>query len=368
MSLINNRTPEQILNDFVTIFQATQPDVNINEASVIYILGQVFSFISGLNVSTAQDFALSAFIADATGDDLTALAADRGITRITAKYATVPLIFSRTVIDPVNSYTIMASSSVSTQIDENGNYYEFKIFDTVVLSASSTSVTAFAQAINPGADYNVIANTITNFITNITGVDTVTNTSDAIGGDDEETDADLRARIITTLQSNGARNTVSGYQNSLLSFGCKTAYVYSPSGTMPNYINAVVTSNDTANTIPTSGELSNWQFLINGDDYRAVADVITVMAPTAITITVSAKIIEYSISSDPNTVRNLLQQSIIDYINTLPPGSDVYKNSVMALCHNQDGVIDFEFYLPASNITIGQTEKAIADSSSVTIT
>jgi uncharacterized phage protein gp47/JayE len=367
MSLINNRSADQILNDLVVTFQATQPDINLNEASTIYILFQIYAFVAALNVATAQSFALSSFLATATGDDLTALGEDRGVDRIPGTYATVVLEFNRVIVDYVNSYTIPVSSSFSTLPDENGLYYQFYTTTSITLPASSVSVTGIAQANEIGSDYNVAANTITNFITTIKGIDTVTNPAAASGGLDEETDDDYRSRIKTTLQNNGARNTIAGYENSLLSFGCKSAYVYAATAGMPNYITAVVTSPNTSNTIPTASELNGWQTQINADEYRAVCDNITVVAPTAITVTVSAMITEYATSFSQDMVRNAARDAIINYINNLPPGSDVYKNNIMGILHDTAGVIDFIWYLPTSNISIGNTQKAITSTSNVTI-
>lgn len=366
-SLINNRSADQILNDMVSTFQAINPDINLNEASTIYILMQIFAFNSAVNVSLAQNFALSAFIATAEGDDLTNLAADNGIDRILADTATVQLNFTRLLVDTVNSYTIPASSSFSTIPDENGSFYEFKTFDTLTLSASSTSVSGLAQAVAAGAEYNVNADTIQNFISTINGIDTVTNPYPATGGTDEETDAELRERIVTTLASNGAKNTVSGYQNTLLSLGAKSAYVYSPSGTMPNYITAVVTSTTTVDTIPTASELLYWNTEINKDENRAVADVLTVVGPSTITITVSAAILEYDVTADVAVIKAAVKQAIIDYINNLAPGETVYKNNIANLLHDQNGVIDFILYTPTTNTTITSVQKAIANDSSVTI-
>lgn len=366
MSLINNRTPDQILNDFVATFSATQPDININEASTIYIMFQVYSFISSLNVATAQSFALSAFIEQAIGDDLTALASDRGITRINSTQSSTTLTFSRIVPDYLNSYTIPVSSQVTTVPDENGDYYVFQTMQVATLPASSMTVSVSAVSVLGGAIYNVPAGTITNFINPINGIDAVTNT-DAVGGTDEETDDELRARIRIELNNNGALNTVSGYQNSLLSFGCKSAYVFSASASMPNYITAIVTSDSTANTIPTSGELAYWSGLINSDQYRAVCDTITVSAPSTITATVSAAITVYEVTANQATVKAGVKQAIIDYVNSLSPGSTLYLTDIQAVIHNYSGVIDFTIYTPTGNTTATRTQKIITSSANVTV-
>lgn len=368
MSLINTRDPEQILGDLVATFQASQPDINLNEASTIYIMFQIYAFVSALNVATMQNFALSAFIATSEGDNLTALADDRGVTRILATQAIVPLTFSRLIVDNVSAHTIPASSLVSTTPDENGNYYTYATFDTLTLPASTLSVTGLSQAVSGGSVYNVAANSVNNFLQTISGIDTVNNLDAGYGGTDEETDEELRARIKVVLASNSAKGTVAGYQNTLLALGALSAYVYSPSGTMPNYITAIVTSDSTSNTVPTSAELSYWTTQINLDENRAVADVITVAAPSTVTITVSAKITEFEAGADSATTIAGVKTAIIDYINSLPPNNNVYRNNIGNIAHDYSGVKDYTLYLPTGNTNITNIQKAIADTSSVTIT
>lgn len=366
MSLINNRTPDQILNDFIATFSATQPDINLNEASTIYILFQIYSFISSLNVATAQSFALSAFIEQAIGDDLTSLAKDRGVTRIVSTPSSTTLTFSRIIPDYINSYTIPVSSQVTTVPDENGDYYVFQTLSSVTLPASSLTVTVTGESILGGIIYNVPSGTITNFLSPINGIDEVTNT-DAVGGTDTETDDELRTRIRLELNNNSAKNTISGYENSLLALGCKSAYVYSASASMPNYITAVVTSPSTVDTIPTGGELSNWNTLINGDSYRAVCDNITVVAPTTITITVSGAITAYETGVDTATVLAGVKSSIIAYINALSPGETLYLTDLQAVMHGYTGVVDFVIYDPTSNTITTNTQKVVANTGTVTI-
>jgi uncharacterized phage protein gp47/JayE len=367
-SILNTRTADEILNDMVAAFQATQPTVAVDEASTLYILMQIFAFVSGVNVATAQTFALAAFIETAVGDDLSALGADRGIPRDEGTAATVLLEFSRISLDPLTSYTIPASTNVSTEIDDSGNFIQFFTLEAATLAASTLSVTALAQASEVGATSNVAANTITNFIDFVNGIDSVTNPSSASGGINAESDDEYRDRIRSVLADNTGRVTVLGYEQFLESLsGCLSATVVPGTGAMPNYINAFCTSNSTPDGIPTAEEIAFWQTEVNKDANRAVVDVITVLAPSSITVTVSATISEYSTDADEAATRTNVQTNVIDYINGLSPGVTVRVVDISNVIHDDTGVLDFTLHLPSSNIDLETSQKSTANIGTVTI-
>ncbi len=79
----------------------------------------------------------------------------------------------------------------------------FETTEDVTLQAGSTQVAAPARAVATGSAYNVAARTITYIPAPIPGIVGVTNYFAFAGGEDEETDDELRARYIYTIKTAG---------------------------------------------------------------------------------------------------------------------------------------------------------------------
>ena len=366
-SLYNHRSADFILEEMISMFQILQPNVSVNEASSLYFLFQMFAFVTAQNNDMALQFANAAFVATAVDDDLTDLAADRGVIRKDAEFATVLLELSRSVVGDI--ITIPASSSFSTQADNSGQSAIFNTFSTLTIPATSESVSGYAFSQTGGVAGNVGINSIIEFISDIPGVDTVTNPTEGIGGVDIESDEALRERLVDTLANNTGRVTTSGYRQFLESLdGVKSATVEAASGAMPNYITAVVTTTLTDTGIPTASQLSTWETEINKDENRAVVDVIDVIAPEEVEITVTATIDTYVDGAGETSTIERVQESIINFINALESGGTVRVNDIANIIHDDSAVVDYTLSAPLSNEELTTLQKATASISTVTIT
>jgi len=364
--LINVRSYDDVLDDLLSAFQYDQPDVAVDQASSIYILFQVFAYVMALQSREAQNFALATFVETASGDDLTALGADRGIIRTTAAAATALCTYSRNTIDYVNAYSVPASSSVTTQPNVDGSYLEFKNFISLTIPASSQSASGYVECQTTGTLGNVAAGTITNFLTLIPGIDSVTNAASADGGVDAEDDIEYRARIRSVLADNTGRVTEAGYEQFLEGLtGVATANVAAGTG-LPNQITAIITSNTTDNGIPTDAEITYAQEQINLPENRAVVDSITVSKPAGVSISVTAAISEYDSGYVEATVRANVSTALANYINTLAVGGDIRVVDLNNAIHDVVGVADFSMSAPVSNIAIGASEKATVGTITIT--
>ena len=146
----------------------------------------------------AQSFKAT-FIDGATGDELDALVDDHlNIQRVLATPAQATVDFVRPFdagAEPAG--TILAGTTVATVFDANGDEVQFTLDANIVwalgeLGPKSGSVTATVD----GRDSNVVANTITRVI-DVPAFDptfTVDNPAAAGGGNDAETDEELRTR------------------------------------------------------------------------------------------------------------------------------------------------------------------------------
>lgn len=148
--------------------------------------GQINGVISESNANLWEiaEEAYNAFNPSAaTGNTLSNLVQLNGITRqaASASRALLTLVGSENTSVPAGSLVSTTDGSTT-----------FVTEDTVVIPASG-SITVFASA-NTTGPIIALASTITQIDTPITGWDSVTNSSDAILGTDEETDVELRAR------------------------------------------------------------------------------------------------------------------------------------------------------------------------------
>jgi len=149
----------------------------------------------------------SAYIQDASGDNLTKRARELGFIRQEAVKATGVVTFSRE-----NSATtdyVIPSGTVVETLDTNP--IQFETTESVTLAEGTTSVDATIEAIEAGADGNVGANNISSMPSPPTGIGSVnnpnatgdssltdTNGNPLVTGRDQESDSRLRDRVLDT--------------------------------------------------------------------------------------------------------------------------------------------------------------------------
>lgn len=133
----------------------------------------------------------------ATGEDLDDRALDVNpdkLSRKSASFATTTVVFSRSGTS--GAVTIPAGSRGS--VPNGGPSYATTVSGSIA-DGFSDSASIAATAAEAGTEGNADVNTITQ-LEAVTGVETVTNNTTATGGQDEETDAELRDRIKNFLR------------------------------------------------------------------------------------------------------------------------------------------------------------------------
>lgn len=136
------------------------------------------------------------FIATATGDDLDAAVVDRypELTRNLASGAVGTLTFDR----GTNTGAINIPAALTVRATVNGTTYSFTTDAATVIDAAADTVDVNATCTVTGTGGNVAAGTVTTIAGTIaddlTGDVTVTNADRFVGGSDDESDDDYRAR------------------------------------------------------------------------------------------------------------------------------------------------------------------------------
>lgn len=150
MSLIETKTLQELITLQLEKWQELEPNININSDSMVYMDAAVIADVLYQLQQDAISLVNNAFIAYATGDELTNLGADRGIERITAVKASGILKFYRGAKASVN-YIIPSGTEVSTQQAGDGTTINFKTIEEKTLYGSiSVPANLVASGINSG--------------------------------------------------------------------------------------------------------------------------------------------------------------------------------------------------------------------------
>lgn len=287
--------------------------------------------------------------------DLDAKAAQNSVTRDPGAYATGELEITTTS----DSVVVDAGFRVTTDETEP---LAFETTEEVTPAAGSTTVTAPLQAVQRGSAYNVGSGTITQMPSPPPGVQSVTNPTATTGGENAETNAELRARAKRALVQNSGGGTTGGIEGGLVSAfdGVDTGDVIVdefPDATPP-YADVIVDGG------PADSEV---QATIN--DLKPVAITHNLVRPTQVTIDVSADVTGTSVDT------GALEAAVTDYLETLGIGEDVIRDSIIATLMTEDADVTGIASLTVSDSggtiaddrAIGPREKAVPGTVSVTV-
>ena len=136
-----------------------------------------------------------AFPHTADGKYLDLHGAQRGLERGGSGRAVGTLSFSRYV--PVNFDLVIPKGTVCASY--GGEAVEFETTQDAVLAAGEVTVAVPAQAVEPGSGGNAAAGYINTLVTEVNGINYVTNTAAFTGGSDPESDESYRQRILDSF-------------------------------------------------------------------------------------------------------------------------------------------------------------------------
>lgn len=126
MAIIDTHSLQELTDIQLTRWTELQPNITTNQDSMVYLDASVIAEVAYLLQSDAITLTNNAFLAYATGDELTNLGVDRGIPRKSAIKATWFATFGRNEVGSVD-FTIEAGTIVSTEPSElDGTYVSFE--------------------------------------------------------------------------------------------------------------------------------------------------------------------------------------------------------------------------------------------------
>lgn len=149
------------------------------------------------------DYAIKqAFLSDASGDCLTKKCKEFNVIRKDKQKAVGTVTFYGTEGSIVPNHTIIST------IDN----LQFETLESYKIEAGQTSVSATVKAMNYGPNYNVPAYAIKKLNTSVTGITKVENATAFVGGNNTESDEDLRARTFDHISEPVASGNINHYK------------------------------------------------------------------------------------------------------------------------------------------------------------
>lgn len=258
--------------------------------------------------------------------DLEELAKRNGVFRDPGSFATGTVTFTTTS----DAVTIPKGTTVTTEPDEDGDDLAFQTTEEVTPDTGKTTVDAPVQAVNRGTEYNVGSGTLTSLPSpppGVTGDPPVTNDQATTGGEDEETNAELRARAKSFLITTSGGGTKGGLEGAIVSefAGLEDGDVIVDEfpNNDPVYADVII---DGGPSDSDAGDAI--------DKYRPVAITHNLVRPTKVTLDVTATVT----GTDVETAE--VEADLNDYLTELGIGDDVVRDQIVATTMTADSDVE----------------------------
>lgn len=289
------------------------------------------------------------FIDTSYGDDLTELVKILGIERKIATNATGSVKFYRET--PADfDYFIPLGTLVSTLPNGFGESIQYETILDATLLTGQTEIVVNIKAIEPGISRNVISNKILIINDPPLGIESVTNTAPIIGGEDEETDDNLKLRTKSILDTVGL-GTINALKNKINNIaGVKDVSVLDMArgiGTadvlvLGDIIPLSQLKKDEINLVISSTKAGGIDVLLKEPTINTVN--------VSVTLTLDTGVLLADVSQN-------VQTAITNYFNTLIIGETLYKNQLSkSILDSNLKIIDLNITSPATNIVVGSQE------------
>lgn len=297
------------------------------------------------------------FADTASGEYLDYIAKQRGLERKKALKAQGEIMFF--ISQPVDHNIIIPIGTVVATDDSSP--IRFCTTEEGEISAGNTLVSVYAEAVNAGRSGNVKKDKTTVGVSVPTEIVSVSNPVNFTGGENEETDSELRERIRSTFinQSNGTNKAY--YEKLALTVEgiAKASAVARVRGS--GTVNLYVCSSDgdaDSTAIAKLQSIVNKERELNVDVrvYNAVA------VSYDIIVTITAKN-GYSETEVTNACKTAFEK----YINSIPIGGKFYLSALGKALIETDCVENYEYDTGMQNKTLSASQRFKAGTAEITV-
>jgi len=296
------------------------------------------------------------FIYSADQEALISHLADRGLESWKQAHKSSGTVRIGSQSQPTTTIPIPALAIVSTEGDNSDNIKQFILLTAGSINASTPAdskgfytVEISIESISEGADYNVPADSITEFITDIPGIDVVYNPAQTAYGRDEETISEVRERCVT--RDNAIyRGMLSWFVSETQNFSFVTEAIAVPRYDGRGTIGIAFL---TPSGIPTSEQIAEVQAHFNNDDMDPAG------AYTVIVFTMSTKIWDAAITvyySGDEPTDDDLDDAVALYFEQLERGEDIISDQIDTTIIENVGGIKSVDITSHSGFAVGEYE------------
>lgn len=297
------------------------------------------------------------FADSASGEYLDYIAKQRGLERKQAVKAEGELTFS--IPQPVDHNIIIPLGTVVATDDSSP--IRFRTTEEEEIASGNTLVSVYAEAVNAGRSGNIKKDRATVGVSVPTEIETVNNRDDFTGGEDEETDSELRERIRNTFknQSNGTNKAY--YEKLALSVEgvAKASAVARVRGS--GTVNIYVCSSDGD---VDSAAIEKLQAIVDKERELNV----DVKVYNAISVSYDLKVtITPKNGYSESEVKTACQIAFEKYINSIAIGGKFYLSALGKALMETDCVENYEYDTGMQNKTISASQRFKAGTTDITV-
>lgn len=337
-------------------------------------LKQTFESESGLVINDGGDMALrfyavaaelvslwaecdfvhrQSFPQTATGSYLENHAEMRGIVRGSAAKAHGTLRFSITSARSRDVYIPKGTRCMTQSLTE------FATTEDAFLRAGELYCDVSAEATYVGKECNASANEVNIMQNAPVGIISVTNPQPFTGGKDEESDDELRERIISSYGSIPNGGNVAYYEKLALSVPGVAAVKVLPRERGRGTVDIIVVADG---GMPSQALLNSVSAAV--DARREICVDIDVEAPTSKPVNVSASVTVAS-GYTASSVLQKVRSAVSAYFGSSRLGNDILRAELGKVIYSVDGVKNYSISAPSSDVSVDETELPVLGTLSI---
>ena len=322
---LNTKTLAQLVQDQAAAIQSRASQIlDFTTGSVMRALTEANAAVGLWLQAMALKILTMTRLSTSTGVDVDSWVNDWGVFRLAANVASGSITYSRftpqsAVVIPLGAQVQTADGTQIFQVVLDATNPQWSAGSNgYLLPIGVTSVTVPVQSMSGSTAANVASGQVSVILTNIIGVDTVTNALAFTGGSNAETDAQLRQRFVYFIGSL-SKGTVAAIQYAItsLQLGLKCTVIenFASDGTaVPGLLTITV---DDGSGAPTQSLLTTVSAAVA--NVRAAGIAWVVLAPVVINAKVSI-VVSTQAGYDHNTVVALVSAAVTSFIGSLGVG------------------------------------------------
>ena len=285
-----------------------------------------------------------AFVDETSGEYIDKRANEYGLYRKDGTKAQVELTFTGE-----NGTEIQKGSIFSTSLG-----LEFVTLEDADIGESGTA-SVMSEALEIGTKYNVMANSIVETYQEVPGLQSVTNTAEAQGGTDQETDEALFLRLQQFLQRPATSGNAYHYEMWALEVDGIGGVKVMPLKDGPGTVEVIVVGHDKKPV--TKPIVDNCKQHI--EEVRPIGATVTVKSAEAKNINVSATL-TLTGNVEISSIKAAFSEKLEEYLQSIAfERSELFYNTIGAMLMNTDGVLNYENLLVnggQSNVSFEEVE------------